>query len=39
MSSENNYKLKRGTPLAQKHRPHQLTGNWKPKLECHIEPD
>ena len=31
--------LQRGTPLAQKHRPHQLTGNWKPKLECHIEPD
>ena len=31
--------LQKGTPLAPKHRPHQLGGNWKPKLECHIEPD
>lgn len=25
--------------LDQKHRPHTLTGNWKPYWECHIEPD
>jgi mRNA interferase YafQ len=31
--------LQVGTPLDSKHRPHQLTGNWRPKLECHIEPD
>jgi len=31
--------LQDGTPLDLKHRPHQLTGNWRPKLECHIEPD
>ena len=32
-------RLQEGTPLHPKHRPHQLTGNWSPKLECHIEPD
>lgn len=31
--------LQEGTPLDPKHRPHQLAGNWKPKQECHIEPD
>ena len=31
--------LQNGTPLDPKHHPHQLTGNWRPKLECHIEPD
>ena len=31
--------LQDGTPLDPKHRPHQLTGSWRPKLECHIEPD
>ena len=31
--------LQKGSPLAAKHRPHQLSGNWMPKLECHIESD
>ena len=31
--------LQEGSPLDPKHRPHQLTGNWKPKLECHVGPD
>lgn len=26
-------------PLAQRHRPHSLTGKWSPAWECHIEPD
>lgn len=26
-------------PLEPKHRPHALLGDWKPKWECHIEPD
>jgi mRNA interferase YafQ len=25
--------------LAAKHRPHILSGNWKGRWECHIEPD
>lgn len=25
--------------LAEKHKPHRLTGNWNSFLECHIEPD
>jgi mRNA interferase YafQ len=33
------YKLANGESLSVKYRPHQLTGNWKPKWECHIEPD
>jgi mRNA interferase YafQ len=32
-------KLATGQPLKQKHRPHPLTGQWKPSWECHIEPD
>lgn len=28
-----------GIPLADKHRPHKLTGNWIPFSECHIRPD
>lgn len=31
--------LSRGEPLNPKHRPHPLVGNWKPKWNCHIEPD
>jgi len=26
-------------PLAEKHRPHSLSGQWKSFYECHIEPD
>jgi len=25
--------------LEPKHRPHPLTGDWRPSWECHIEPD
>lgn len=32
-------RLQDGTPLDAKHRSHQLMGNGRPKLECHIEPD
>ena len=28
-----------GEPLAARHRPHRLSGNWSPCWECHIEPD
>ena len=28
-----------GEPLPPRCRPHQLTGNWHPCWECHIEPD
>ncbi|MEI6730329.1 MAG: type II toxin-antitoxin system YafQ family toxin [Pseudomonadota bacterium] len=31
--------LAKGERLAIKHRPHPLKGDWKPKWECHIEPD
>lgn len=31
--------LQAGLPLAQKHRPHRLSGDWFPFMECHIEPD
>lgn len=31
--------LAKGEVLAIKHRAHPLSGNWKPKWECHIEPD
>lgn len=27
------------TPLAERHRDHALTGNWKGFRECHIKPD
>ena len=33
------YKLANNTALESKHKPHPLVGNWKPKWECHIEPD
>lgn len=26
-------------PLAPKYRPHRLSGDWFPCMECHIEPD
>ena len=26
-------------PLAEKHRPNSLSGQWKSFYECHIEPD
>ncbi len=26
-------------PLAARHRPHRLSGEWKGFWECHIEPD
>jgi mRNA interferase YafQ len=31
--------LANGETLARKHCPHPLKGNWKPKWDCHIEPD
>ena len=31
--------LAKGIPLAAKHTPHPLKGAWKPKWDCHIEPD
>lgn len=32
-------KLALGLALSPRHRPHPLMGEWKPKWECHIEPD
>lgn len=31
--------LQTGKQLTPRHRPHKLTGHWKPKMECHIDPD
>lgn len=31
--------LQNDMPLSPKHRPHQLAGEWKGFMECHIEPD
>lgn len=31
--------LLEGEPLAQKHRPHALSGDWASFRECHLEPD
>ncbi|MBF0199455.1 MAG: type II toxin-antitoxin system YafQ family toxin [Planctomycetes bacterium] len=31
--------LQKGQPLSQKYKDHQLTGNYKNFLECHIEND
>ncbi|MDR3423763.1 MAG: type II toxin-antitoxin system YafQ family toxin [Alphaproteobacteria bacterium] len=31
--------LAKGDPLPAKHRSHPLKGEWKPKWDCHIEPD
>jgi mRNA interferase YafQ len=32
-------RLVNSEPLAVRHRPHRLSGNWSPCWECHIEPD
>ena len=32
-------RLVNSEPLAVRHRPHRLSGNWGPCWECHIEPD
>lgn len=31
--------LAKEEPLAEKHRPHRLSGKWNTAYECHIEPD
>jgi mRNA interferase YafQ len=31
--------LKNEEPLAEKHKPHRLSGKWSTAYECHIEPD
>lgn len=31
--------LAKSEKLAAKHKPHPLKGAWKPKWDCHIEPD
>lgn len=31
--------LAKEEPLAEKHRPHSLSGQWKSFHECHVEPD
>ncbi|MDE1901442.1 MAG: type II toxin-antitoxin system YafQ family toxin [Alphaproteobacteria bacterium] len=31
--------LAKGETLTPKHKPHPLRGEWKPKWDCHIEPD
>ncbi len=31
--------LQANKPLAAKHRPHRLVGDWASCMECHIEPD
>ena len=28
-----------GKSLPAKHRPHKLSGDWAPFMECHMEPD
>jgi mRNA interferase YafQ len=32
-------KLANGEPLASRYKPHPLKGDWKPKWDCHLEPD
>jgi mRNA interferase YafQ len=32
------YLIKTGT-VPEKYKPHLLQGNWKPHMECHIQPD
>ena len=32
-------RLVEGRPLEPRHKPHPLTGNWKPYWDCHIESD
>ncbi len=31
--------LSNDQPLAEKHRDHALTGNWKDHRDCHVKPD
>lgn len=31
--------LVQGIPIPKQHKPHVSTGNWKPHIECHIQPD
>ena len=31
--------LAKSEAIPPKHHPHKLSGNWHPKMECHIEPD
>jgi mRNA interferase YafQ len=31
--------LVEGDPLPPRHKDHQLAGDWKHHLDCHIEPD
>ena len=31
--------LVEGLPLEPKHRDHPLTGNWRKRRDCHVEPD
>ena len=31
--------LQNDVPLSANYRPHQLSGEWKGFMECHIEPD
>ncbi len=31
--------LAKDEPLAEKHRDHALTGDWKDHRDCHIKPD
>jgi len=32
-------RLVKGESLPMKNKPHPLKGEWKPKWDCHIEPD
>lgn len=32
-------KISAGIPLEPNHEQHRLQGDWKPALECHVEPD
>lgn len=32
-------KLAQGEALEPRYKPHPLVGNWKPKWDCHIQPD
>jgi mRNA interferase YafQ len=31
--------LTQNIPIPSQHKPHALTGNWKPHMECHVQPD
>ena len=34
----NNHLIPTGT-VPERYKPHELKGNWKPHLECHVQPD